>query len=197
MKSGKILAVAALAAALAWPMAGQEKAAPKAAGAAKQMAAENEASITATVEAIDTAKRELTLKGPKGNVVVMEVPESVTRFPEIKVGDHLSVRYKESLVLEVKKADAAAKLGMTTDAGLQRTEGKKPGGVITRTITATVEVVAVDPAAPSITVRTADGNTYSRRVRDVKNLEGVHAGDKIVIKYSEAVAMQVSAPPAK
>ena len=56
---------------------------------------------------------------------------------------------------------------------------------------------AVDAAAPSITVRTAEGNTVSFRVQDGKNLENVRPGDRFVIAYAEAVAIQVSAPQAK
>ena len=67
---------------------------------------------------------------------------------------------------------------------------------MSRTITATVEVVSFDMKAPSITVRSADSNTHSFRVQDVKNLEGVKAGDHIVVTYKEALAIQVSAPAA-
>lgn len=191
MKSSRGILAAAFAAVLAWPLAAQEKREPG------KMAGARSESITATVEAINTESRELTLKGPKGNFVVMEVPESVKRFSEIRVGDRLNVRYTEALVLELHKADSAAKLGMSAVAGAERLPGKKPAGIFSRQITATVAVENVDAAVPSITVQTADGNTHSFRVRDKKNLEGVHPGDKIVITYHEAVAVQVSSPPAK
>jgi Cu/Ag efflux protein CusF len=193
----RVILTGLLAAALAWPAAGQEKAAPKSDAPKKQLTGEHISSITATVEAIDTARREVTLKGPGGELVVMEVPESVKRFPEIKVGDHFTVRYTEALVIDVHHADSAAKLGMTEETGTERKPGAKPSGVLTRRITATVAVEAVDRKAPSITVREANGNTSSFRVEDVKNLEGVKPGDKLVITYNEAVAMSVTAPPAK
>jgi len=189
----RILLTVILAAAFAWPASGQEKMQSK----ATKMSESNSTSITATVEAIDTAKRELTLKGPEGKVVIMEVPESVKRFSEIKVGDQLNVRYTEALVVDVHKADASAKLGMSAEAGLEKTPGAKPAGVLTRTITSTVEVASVDAKAPSITVREADGNTVSFRVRDPKKLQGVNPGDKLVVTYKEAVAVSVTAPPAK
>jgi Cu/Ag efflux protein CusF len=193
MKSSRgILAAAALAAVLAWPAAAQEKGHPE-----KKVSERQSESITATVEAIDSAKRELTLKGPKGNYVVMECPDSVKRFNEIKVGDQITVKYMEALVLEVHKADSAAKLGTTGTMGVERMKSEKPAATVSRQVTATVAVEAVDMAAPSITVKNAEGNTLSFRVKDKKKLEGVHPGDKLVITYSEAVAMQVSTPPAK
>lgn len=90
-----------------------------------------------------------------------------------------------------------AKLGMSQTMGVERMKTEKPSGAVSRQITATVAVEAVDAAVPSVTVKTADGNTLSFRVQDKKKLEGVNPGDKLVITYSEAVAMQVSAPKAK
>jgi Cu/Ag efflux protein CusF len=185
----KSLQVAGLAALLAWPLTAQDKMASK-----KPLEASDTQSITATVEAVDSATREITLKGPKGNVVVIEVPESVKRFSEIKVGDQLNIKYTESLVVALRKADAAAKLGTTTDTGMKRMEGTKPGAVVSRQITATVEVVSVDKAASAVTVRRADSSTVAFRVEDPKNLEGVNPGDRIVVTYNEALALQVMAP---
>lgn len=186
---GKSLRIASLAALIAWPLAAQTKMEAK-----KPLEASDTQSITATVEAIDSAKREVTLKGPKGNVVVVEVPESVKRFSEIKVGDQLTVKYTESLVVALRKADPTAKLGTSTDEGMQRMEGAKPGAIVSRKVTATVEVVSIDKAAPSVTVRRGDNSTVSFRVEDPKNLEGVNAGDHIVVTYTEALALQVTAP---
>ena len=45
--------------------------------------------ITATVEAVQASTRTLTLKGPNGNYVDMVVPETVTKFSNIKVGDKI------------------------------------------------------------------------------------------------------------
>jgi Cu/Ag efflux protein CusF len=160
----------------------------------KPLEASDVQSITATVEAVDSSRREVTLKGPKGNVVVISVPESVKRFPEIKVGDLVNVKYMESVVIAVKEADPAAKLGTTTDTKMKRSEGEKPGGAVARQTTATVAVESVDPATPSLTVRKADGGIASYRVQDAKNLAGVKPGDHIVVTYTEALAVQVSAP---
>src|SRR5262245_59578524 len=186
----KLLLTAAAVAALAWPAAGQDKTPEP-----KVVAGANVTSVTASIEAIDTSKRELTLKGPKGNLMVMEVPETVKRFHEIKVGDLLTIKYAEAVVVEVHKADPSAKVGMSEKMDAERKAGAKPSGVITRTMTATVEVV--DVKAPSITIKGDNENTLSYRVQDVKNLEGVKKGDKIVITYKEAVALDVSSPAAK
>ena len=179
-------------AALAVPAAGQEKSAGQ-----RKVSSASASTITATVEAIDTQRRELTLKGPGGNLVVMEVPESVTRFPEIKVGDQLTVQYKESIMVDLHKAASDAKLGITEEVGGERKPGAKPSGVLSRRVNATVEVVSTDMKAPSITIKEANGNTHSFRVKDAKKLDGINPGDKLSITYDEAVAIKVSSPDAK
>jgi Cu/Ag efflux protein CusF len=179
---------ATLAAALAATLAAEEK---------KPIATKQTRSITATVEAIDKANRELTLKGPKGNLVVVEVSERVKRFDEIKVGDIISAQYTEALVFQLKKAEESAPLGTVEKVGGTPTEGDKPGAVVSSQVTATVAVEAVDPSVPSITVRNAENNILSYRVENAKNLEGVKPGDKIVVTYIEALAIQVSEPKKK
>ena len=62
-----------------------------------------QSTITATVEAIDHGNRTVTLKGPKGNYVTIDVPANVTRFDSIKVGDKLTATYYENVVLNVQK----------------------------------------------------------------------------------------------
>ena len=57
--------------------------------------------------------------------------------------------------------------------------------------TTTVEVLAIDQKLPSITVKTADGRTVTRKVEDRKNLEGVKVGDKIDITYTQAAIVSV------
>ena len=66
-RSTSLAAAAAIAVGLAAPLAAQQAMEQK-----KPMEAAQMESITATVVAIDAAKREVSLKGPKGNVVVVE-----------------------------------------------------------------------------------------------------------------------------
>ena len=61
-----------------------------------------QASITARVEAIDQTTREVTLKGPLGNVVTFTVDKRVARLNEIKVGDEVTADYYVSLAAELR-----------------------------------------------------------------------------------------------
>jgi len=88
----------------------------------------------------------------------------------------VTFRYYESLVSAISAPGAAAKA--PASAGITRTPGAKPGGTISQQLTATVTIQAIDPKVPSVTVKTADGNTLSFKVDDKKNLDKYKAGDK-------------------
>jgi hypothetical protein len=59
--------------------------------------------VAAIIEAIDTAKRTLTLKGPEGNVIPLKVPKSVTAFDKLQVGDAVNASYAEAFAISVNK----------------------------------------------------------------------------------------------
>jgi hypothetical protein len=117
----------------------------------------------------------------------------VKRFNELKVGDRLSASYHEAVAYEVRKAGTAAPKPAVAAGEQARVAGKgpKPSGAIVQQETATVEVKAVDPKAPSITVLTSDGRVVSFKVDDAKRLVGVKVGDKIDVSYTEALIVSV------
>lgn len=59
--------------------------------------------VSATIQAIDTAKRTLTLKGPQGNVIPLKLDKSVKALDQLKVGDSIHVRYTEAVAISVSK----------------------------------------------------------------------------------------------
>jgi len=59
--------------------------------------------VSATIRAIDTANRTLTLLGPHGNVIPLKVDRSVKAFDQLKVGDSIHVRYTEAVAISVSK----------------------------------------------------------------------------------------------
>ncbi len=162
----------------------------------KPVTASAVATATATVQAIDSANRIITLRSEDGTEDMMYVPTDVTRFDQVKVGDKLKVRYHESMVFQVRKpGETPNKPGDAVNAS--KTPGAKPGAQMSRQITATVDVVSVDPSVPSITVKTADGRTVTRKIENKKNIEGVKAGDKIDITFTQAALVAIEAPTAK
>jgi cold shock CspA family protein len=160
--------------------------APGTALAQKPITKSNTVHATATVQAIDSTRRMVTLKTENGEEDTFVVSNDVKRFNELKVGDRLNVSYVESLVVTVRKPGAAPSPS-TAEAAAVPTSGKMPGGTRSQQQTTTVTVKAIDEKVPSVTVLTADGRTVTRKIEDRKNLEGIKVGDKLDITYTEAV----------
>jgi len=59
--------------------------------------------ITATVEAINYEERWVHLRGPRGRLVKVNVPEEAERFPNIRVGDQVVVRHTEAIAMKLQK----------------------------------------------------------------------------------------------
>src|SRR5262245_34197271 len=106
---------------------------------------------TATVEAIETSYRQVTVRMKNGELRTFTVPESATRFREIKVGDTVSATYYDNIVLRVKQAGEPDVDTLT--AGANPSGGATPGASVgvQRTITATI--AAIDMNVPSISLK--------------------------------------------
>lgn len=62
----------------------------------------DEATVTATVESVDTAKRALTLKGPEGKTFTLPVRRA-RNLDAVKVGDAVELKRVEALALAIEK----------------------------------------------------------------------------------------------
>jgi ribosomal protein S17 len=152
------------------------------------------ASLTATITAINPTTREITFKGPKGEVETLVASDEVKRFSELKVGDQVTVTYTVSLAVRLAKPDEAA---AAASADLSRSKGPRPGGAAKAETTIVVTLENIDATVPSVTFKTATGELRTVHVRDPKNLVGYKVGDKVAITYTESMAIAVSAPAKK
>jgi hypothetical protein len=154
---------------------------------------EEKITATAVIEAIEGKTRTLTVRNEDGTVETLVAPPGVARFDALKVGDKLTVTYYSSLIVRLKKPGEAA---VDVDhPAITPSEGSKPGGTIANQRTLTVTITAIDPKVPSITVKSANGWTYSRKVNDKKALAQVKVGDKLDLTWNDAVL--ISFVPAK
>jgi Cu/Ag efflux protein CusF len=144
--------------------------------------------ISATVEAINVTTRTLTMKGPKGNFMDIVVPEAVKRFSEIKVGDTLTARYYENLV--IRKKLPGEKDVDTAAEGVTPGGTAKPAGTAAKQRTITATITALDPKVPSITLSGPNKWTYSARIEDKKVLDQVKVGDKVDLTWTEALLLE-------
>ncbi len=189
MYAAVVILATMLAAAGALPAQAQTGAAmaakgPGVAGVAKTV------EITATITAIDPKKREVTLKGPQGNEVVVEAGSRVRNFSQMKVGDQVKVEYVEALTLELKKGGGQPVARTTDAAGGRAKEGKMPAGVAGHKVTVVADVVNVDPQTQTVTLRGPE-RTVDLKVRDPAQFALIAKGDQVEATYAQALAVKV------
>jgi hypothetical protein len=153
--------------------------------------------VTAKVIAVDAAQRTVTLQSASGKTRTIEVGDQVRNFDQIKVGDTVHAKYTQALALELKKG-ASTMAAPTEEHAITppSAPGTKPSGTVARKVTATAEVIAVDPAKQTATLRGPAGNEVDVTVQDPAELKNINKGDHVQVTYVEALAIAVTETPA-
>ena len=152
------------------------------------------ATVTATITAIDAASRAITLKGPQGKESTVVAGPEVKNFAQLKVGDGVDISFVESLVLELKKGGGKPVAWPVKEGAVGAKPGEKPAGAAGRQVTVVGDVIAVDTAAKTVTVK-GPQRTVDLKVNDPEQLKLIAKGDQIEATFTEAMAISVS--PAK
>lgn len=160
--------------------------------------------VKATVKSIDVPSRHVVLTTPDGTDHEFVVGSQARNLPQVKVGDEVIVQYQEALAVEVHEAKPGEPLPQPTEAvATERSEpGKKPEGVVARTVTLNGTVESVDMDKKVAVIKGSGGNTVEVKMQHPERWQNVKVGDTITAKYSEALALSVQpagpkAPPAK
>ena len=152
------------------------------------------AQIKAKVEDIDTAKRTVTLKGPRGNTVTLKADPSMENFDQIKKGDQIVATYIESMAVFVAKAGEKPVTG-EVEVVKAAPKGDKPSIIAVDTVQETLAVVGIDYKKRKITLKWPDGKTKTVKIhKNVKGFKKIKKGDSIVVRLTEAVAVAVKTP---
>lgn len=147
--------------------------------------------VKATVEAIEAKSRTVTLKLEDGTYAQIVAPAEMKRFDEVKIGDKVSARYYENVVVRLKRPgekDVDTATAANTSSGQSH-----PGGTEAKQRTITATITAIDMAVPSITFSGPNGWKYSSKVDDKKALAAVKVGDKVDIVWTEALLVSLDA----
>lgn len=147
--------------------------------------------ITVNVVGIDKKDRTLTLRGPQGNVVTVEVTDDVRNFDQIEVGDKVKVTYYEAVAVYFgehgtqPKADAGAVFARAP-------KGAKPGAYAVGAVDVSATVQAINKAKRTVTLKGPDGDEVIVAVDEsMKEFDNLRVGDTIHVRYTEAIAISV------
>jgi hypothetical protein len=150
--------------------------------------------VTATITAIDKATRDITLRGPQGNEVVVTAGPEVKNFANLKVGDRVDLQYVEALALELKKGGGMAVARTEQQGAVGAKPGEKPAGAVGRQVKIVADVVGLDPATQVVTLK-GPQRTVDLKVRDPEQFKLIAKGDQVEATFTQALAIAVE--PAK
>jgi hypothetical protein len=152
--------------------------------------AERVAQITASVEAVDAAKRSVTLKGPADDIVTLVVGPEVQNFDQIRVGDLVVVRYLDALTLELKKRGTAKRERSERDVTERARPGERPAAIDAHEVHVVADVIAILPQTQTVRLR-GPTRVVDLRIGDPEQFKLVEVGDQVEATYTEAVAISV------
>jgi len=149
------------------------------------------ATDTATIEALDLARRTLTLRRRSGQTQTIQVGPDVTRLPEFAVGDVIRVDYEQRIELEFQPPGSKA-VPMESGVTAGRSgRDQAPGAVASTGVQGTVTVTAIEPSTRRVSFQEPGGNVYQVKAGPTVQLEKLKVGDRLLATYVETVAVNL------
>ena len=130
----------------------------------------------ATVQAIDSGARTITLAGPDGMTMTYKAGFKVKRFDEVRVGDKVKATVTQDLAVYVLE------------------NGRMPDGATAESLGVRGRVLLVDPSYRLLTVQYANGSSQTFKPSLQTKLKEMQPGDSVVVKPAELTAIKVKNP---
>lgn len=149
-----------------------------------------------TVEAVDPVNRLLELRDANGKTTILYVDTDVAAFEQLRLGEPITVRYAQPLVLAIIKA------GVFGSRAVESQRGLDPLDELSMSITAermhartsiSGKVVSLPPADARIAVVGNDGRNVELCAAHPDSLGDLRIGDRVLVTYVEAMAVSVQA----
>ncbi len=148
--------------------------------------------VTATVQALNVNERKVVLIGESGNVEVVEVGPEVKNFDQIDIGDKVTVEFYRSVAIHLGPPDELPK-ERENKYQITAPKGEKPGLLAVDVIDIIATVGKIDKKNRMVTLIGPEGNSITAKVDPrVGDLEKIKEGDKLHVRYTEAVAISVT-----
>lgn len=149
--------------------------------------------IQASIEAIDLESREVTLKGPQGNLVTVEVDNRVKRLSEFRVGDVVTAEYWTYLKAEFREPTSEERnnpLVVLAEGG-RAPEGMPPSAAVGAVVKAVVIVDLINRTEGQVTIRGPRGKYMTFQVADQNVIKKLKVRDEVILTYAEALALSL------
>jgi len=161
--------------------------------AAPKTAVRDVAVVSGRIDRIDPFSRSVTLRTAEGQPHSVFVGKELKIFNELRVGDSITVRITESVVVALRPN---AKTTVVQDSTAAANKGARGAAAdVIQQLKAIVIVESVDAEKQMIAYRSADGRSVTRVVSDRRLIEGLMPGDTIEITYTRERALDLTKNP--
>ena len=147
----------------------------------------------ATVTAIDTAKREVTIQGDHGPLTLQASPE-VKNFNNLKVGDQVTISYYQGTMAQIvkggKKVSDPAVSSFTTGTPA----GMRPSGMVGASATVTAKIQDVNLPTNTVAFTDSNGTTHIVQVKTPEMqsfIRDLKRGDIVQVTFTDSIAVSV------
>jgi len=149
--------------------------------------------ITGIVISVNKETREITVTGPKGNMVTFTAGEDVERFNEIGDGDIIKFQYLTFIKAEFRapnEEELAEPLVVMAEAAKAPAD-TPPGAAIGAMVKAVVKIVGLNSQFMTAIVQGPRGNYLTVPVNDMSLLEELRINQVLIMTYGEAIALSL------
>jgi hypothetical protein len=146
----------------------------------------HESTVTGTVDRIDRFSRVVTFHDKDNRIQSVYFDPTVAAFDDLKVGDVVTVRYVESVIVQVRRDAKPTEVRDTTKEALKAGDEH-----VVSQLKAVVTIESVDSQRLFVTYRTHDNRRVVRAVTDKRLLEGVRPGDRVEVTLTRDRAVSV------
>jgi hypothetical protein len=163
---------------------------------AQKQVSSGEITLRGTVEAVDQTARTVSIRGEKGNVVTIDIPQSGTSIDQLQTGDVVTVRYHDRVNVRRKPAGEPAvdRTDPPVSAEGAQVPGMLPAATVVSQRVTTVTITGWDPSTRVVTFTGPTGATYTRHVVETVDpalVADLKVGDRADVTRTEAVNLSV------
>jgi hypothetical protein len=148
--------------------------------------------VTATVTALDQAKRQATLMASDGKKFTVQVGRQAVNFDQVRVGDQITATVTQKMVVSLDDQESSGE--QTAAVATRAPPGSQPEGLAAQSIQATGTIVAIDQEKRTVTLQFQDGTTQTFPTRRDTDLSRLKLGEREVIRVTEMIAIWVEKP---
>jgi hypothetical protein len=148
--------------------------------------------MVATVTAVDTASRKVTLTSPDGKSGTFKASKGVD-ISAFKVGEQIAVQMTDAVAIEIR--DDGTPPRDVAAVQLAAAVGNQAGAVFEgEAVEMAAQVVAIDTQARKVTFQFADGTTKTLKADKKADLSGLAVGDTVVVEFADAMVIAATQP---